>query len=53
MNANLLLACLARIEQKLDTLIQSLAEDDDEGSEPALTLDGQTTGRERNQDQPL
>lgn len=49
-----LIQALARIEAKLDTLISALAEDaqEDDG-EPALTLDGQHAGGERDQSQSL
>lgn len=42
---------LTRIEQKLDHLIQALAEDEEPA--PSLTLDGQPVGGERDQDRPL
>lgn len=42
---------LARIEGKLDTLIQALAADDDEPV--PLTLDGEPAGGERDQGQSL
>ncbi|MFS8372416.1 hypothetical protein JH314_08300 [Xanthomonas campestris] len=42
-----------RIEQKLDALLDALAEDDQEGEEPARTLDGELAGAERDQSQGL
>lgn len=46
---------LVRIEEKLDRLILALADDYDEGDEqpPALTLDGEPAGQERDQGQEL
>lgn len=43
---------LGRIEQKLDTLIAALAEDDEDGP-AASTLDGEPAGGRRDQSQPL
>lgn len=44
-------ARLARIEQKLDTLIAALAEEGE--AEPQRSLDGELGGRERDQTQGL
>lgn len=40
---------LARIEAKLDALIQALAEESDESERPEYTLDGFQIGGERDQ----
>jgi hypothetical protein len=45
-------ARLARIEDKLDALLDALAGDQDE-DHPAHTLDGHPMGRERPEGQPL
>lgn len=45
------LAAIARVEAKVDALIQALADDDDD--EPQLTLDGDTVGAPREQGQSL
>lgn len=42
---------LARIEAKLDQLLEAIAEDDVQA--PALTLDGDPAGAERDQRMPL
>ena len=48
------LDALARIEGKLDALIDALAdEDEDEPEKPARDLQGEPMPRERDQDQPL
>jgi hypothetical protein len=44
-------AALARIEAKLDQLIEALADEDVQA--PALTLDGHPAGAERDQRMPL
>lgn len=44
---------LTRIEAKLDTLISALAEDGEDEETPALTLDGQQAGGERDQSRSL
>lgn len=46
-----MLAYLQRIEAKLDTLIDALAEDDSD--EPAQDLEGRPIGAARDLDQPL
>lgn len=45
------LAAIARVEAKVDALIQALADDD--GDEPSFTLDGHPAGAERDQGQSL
>jgi hypothetical protein len=46
----MILAALLRVEQKLDMLLQALAEDE---GEPPLTLDGTYAGAEREEGTPL
>jgi hypothetical protein len=46
----MILAALFRLEQKLDLLLQALAEDE---GEPPLTLDGTYAGSEREEGTPL
>jgi len=48
-----MMAALARIEAKLDALLEALAEEDEGEQQPAMTLDGQPTGGERDQGQAL
>lgn len=51
MEQQLILERLARIEAKLDTLLQALAESDED--EPSITLDGDIVGAERDRTQSL
>lgn len=46
-------AQLQRIEDKLDMLLEALAEHGEEADEPALTLDGSYAGQERPVGTPL
>ncbi|MBB3806403.1 hypothetical protein FHR51_002555 [Xanthomonas arboricola] len=46
-------AQLDRIEQKLDALLNALADDVEEDEEPARTLDGELYGGERDQSMSL
>lgn len=44
---------LDRIERKLDALIAALAEEEQGDDVPAVTLDGEQAGAERDSSQPL
>ncbi|MBV7502087.1 hypothetical protein [Achromobacter sp. ACM05] len=44
---------MARIEGKLDALIEALADEGEEMDQPDLTLDGEAVGGERDDSQPL
>lgn len=44
---------LARIEAKLDALLEALAEEDQRDEAPALTLDGELAGSPRPEGEPL
>jgi len=44
---------LDRIEAKLDALLEALADEGEEMERPALTLDGEAVGGERDDSQPL
>ena len=46
-------AQLQRIEEKLDTLLEALAEPADQADAPALALDGSYAGQERPVGTPL
>lgn len=43
----------ARIEAKLDALLEALADEGEETEQPVLTLDGEAVGGERGDSQPL
>lgn len=43
----------ARIEAKLDALLEALADEGEETEQPVLTLDGKAVGGERDDSQPL
>lgn len=46
-------ASLARIEGKLDLLLEVLAADDEQGAPPLMTLDGELAGEARPEGEPL
>lgn len=50
-----MLDILARIERKLDILIEAIIEetDDQDNELPSMTLDGEPCGRARDDSQPL